>query len=99
MSRPENKNGQQGGQGRGVGKNHIVDPTIIRSMLEKERAGTLEITPSLKQPSPVITACHIKIVAACTGCDFTNTLSLQKACKIKSGRPPESFATQAMFAQ
>ncbi len=37
MSRPENKNGQQGGQVRGVGKNHAVDLTIIRSMLEKER--------------------------------------------------------------
>jgi hypothetical protein len=37
MSRPENK----GGQARGVGKSDIVDPTIIRSMLEKERGGTV----------------------------------------------------------
>jgi hypothetical protein len=76
MSRPENKNGQQGGQVRGVRKNHLVDPIIIRSMLEKERGGTLEKTPNLKEPSPVIMACHIKIVAACTCCDVTNTLCL-----------------------
>jgi hypothetical protein len=32
---------KQGGQARGVGKSDIVDPTIIRSMLEKERGSTL----------------------------------------------------------
>jgi len=42
MSRPENKNGQQGGQVRGVGKSHPVDLIIIRSMLEKEMGGTLK---------------------------------------------------------
>jgi hypothetical protein len=42
MSRPENKNGQQGGQVRGVGKSHAVDLIIMRSMLEKERGGTLK---------------------------------------------------------
>jgi len=99
MSRPENKNGQQGGQARGVRKSHIVDPTIIRSTLEKERGGTLEKTRSLEEPSPVIMACHIKIVAACTCCGVTNTLCLKKACKIESGRPLETFATQAMFTQ
>jgi hypothetical protein len=40
--KPENKNGQQGGQVRGVGKSHAVDFTIIRSMLKKERGGTLK---------------------------------------------------------
>ncbi len=42
MYRPENKNGQQGGQVRGVGKSHAIDLTIIRSMLKKERGGTLK---------------------------------------------------------
>jgi len=42
MSRPESKNGQQGGKGRGVEKSHVADPTIIRSMLEKDREGTLK---------------------------------------------------------
>ncbi len=32
---------KQGGQARGVGKSDIVDPTIIRSMLEKERGSTV----------------------------------------------------------
>jgi hypothetical protein len=76
MSKPENKNGQQGGQARGVRKSHIVDPNIIRSMLKNQRGGTLEKTPSLEEPSPVIMACHIKIVAACTCCYVTNTLCL-----------------------
>jgi hypothetical protein len=47
MSRPENKNGEQGGQVRGVGKSHTVDLIVIRSMLEKERRGTLKKTLSL----------------------------------------------------
>jgi len=76
MWRPENKNGQQGGQVRGVRKSHIVDPTILRSVLKNERGRTLEKTPSLEEPSPVIMACHIKIVAACTCCCITNTLCL-----------------------
>jgi hypothetical protein len=42
MSRPENKNDQQGGQVRGVRKSHTIDLIIIRSMLEKERGGTLK---------------------------------------------------------
>jgi hypothetical protein len=76
MSRPENKNGQQGGHVRGVGKSHAVDLIIIRSMLQKERGGTLKKTLSLQEPSPVLMACHIRIVAACTCCKVTNTLSL-----------------------
>jgi hypothetical protein len=40
MSRPKNKNGQQGGQVRGAGNSHAVDLIVIRSMLEKERGGT-----------------------------------------------------------
>jgi hypothetical protein len=47
MSRPENKNGQQGGQVRGVRKSHTDDLIIVRSMLEKERGGTLKKTLSL----------------------------------------------------
>jgi hypothetical protein len=70
MSGPENKNGQQGEQVRGVGKSHAVDLIIIRSMLEKEKGGTL------KKRSPIIMACHIRIVAACTCCEVTNTLCL-----------------------
>jgi hypothetical protein len=42
-----NKNGEQGGQVRGVGKRHAVNLIIIRSMLEKERGGTLKKTLSL----------------------------------------------------
>jgi hypothetical protein len=47
MSRPQNKNGQQGGQVRGVEKSHVVDIIMIRSMLEKERGATLKNTLSL----------------------------------------------------
>jgi len=47
MFRPENKNGQQDGQVRGVGKSQAVDLIIIRSMLEKERGATLKQTLSL----------------------------------------------------
>jgi len=50
MSRPENKNGQQGGQVRGVGKSQTVDLIIIRSMLEKERGGTLKKHLAYKNP-------------------------------------------------
>jgi hypothetical protein len=50
MSRPENKNGQQGGQVRGVRKSHTVDLIIIRSMLEKERGGTLKKHLAYKNP-------------------------------------------------
>jgi hypothetical protein len=32
---------------RGVGKSHAIDLTIIRSMLKKERGGTLKKTLSL----------------------------------------------------
>ncbi len=74
MSRPENKNGQQGGQVRGVGKSHIVDPTIVEYLKKHVRKGDGKYiffkTPSLEEPSPVIMACHIKIVAACTCCDI-----------------------------
>jgi hypothetical protein len=47
MFRPESKNGQQGGQVRGVGKSHTVNLIIIRSMLENERGGTLKKTLNL----------------------------------------------------
>jgi hypothetical protein len=50
MSRPENKNGQQGGQVRGVGKSHPVDLIIITSMLKKERGGTLKKHLAYKNP-------------------------------------------------
>jgi hypothetical protein len=50
MSRPENKNGQQGGQVRGGGKSHPVDLIIITSMLEKERGGTLKKHLAYKNP-------------------------------------------------
>jgi hypothetical protein len=50
MSRPENKNGQQGGQVRGAGKSHAVDVIVIRSMLEKERGGTLKKHFTYKNP-------------------------------------------------
>ncbi len=45
-----NKNGQQGGQVRGVGKSHTVDLIIIRSMLKKERGGTLKKHLAYKNP-------------------------------------------------
>ncbi len=76
MSRPENKNDQQGEQvrGMGMGKSHIIDPTIVRSMLEKERGGTLEKTSTLEKHLLVIMACHIKIVVTCTHYNVTTTL-------------------------
>ncbi len=43
MSRPENKNGQQGGQVRGVGKSHIVDPTIVEYLKKPVRKGDGEV--------------------------------------------------------
>jgi hypothetical protein len=47
-------------------------PLVTRSMLEKERGGTLKRTPSLEKPSLTIMGC-LKIDAACTHCNTTFT--------------------------
>jgi hypothetical protein len=48
---------------------HLI-PLITRSMSEKERAGTLKITPTLEAPLATIMT-HLKIDA--TYCNATNT--------------------------
>jgi hypothetical protein len=78
-TRPKNKNLHLRGQGRGVGKSCAPHPSptlkIIRSMLEKEKACTLEITPILDGPSPAIIA-HLEIDVTQPHCNSTYTLCL-----------------------
>jgi hypothetical protein len=79
MTRPKNRNPHLGGQGRGVGKSYAPHPPpalkIIKSMSEKEKACTLEITPMLDGPSLAITT-HLEIDVAHAHCNATYSLCL-----------------------
>jgi hypothetical protein len=57
-------------------------PPITRSMLENGRRGTLERTPSLEEPSPLVKA-HLEIDEACMR-------PLQCHCK-KQAKPKEDL--------
>jgi len=79
MSRLENKNGwSTRWASKRSGKKSGSRPTIIRSMVKKERGGryTRKNTSRVAEPSPVLTDCRIKIIVACTYCNVTNTLCL-----------------------
>jgi hypothetical protein len=66
---------QRGQMARGMRRNQVLEPSppIARSILNKQRGGTLKRMFSLDEPSPIIiTHLKIKVVYACY--NATNTL-------------------------
>jgi len=85
MTRLENINLHLGGQGRGVGKSCVPHPpltlTIIRSMLETERACTLEITP-------ILSFLEIDVARACYNATYTLCLKMHTKLKEEGLQSP-----------
>jgi hypothetical protein len=53
-----------------VGKSHVPNPPLSQEACKKEKECTLEITPSIEEPSLTITA-HFEIDATYTRCNTT----------------------------
>jgi hypothetical protein len=96
-SKPKKQKPSPSGQIRKMGKSHVPNPLVTRSMLEKEKGTTLERTPNIEKPSPTIMI-HFEIDVDCICCNITNILYLYNASKTKRRRLLKPFITQAMLA-
>jgi hypothetical protein len=66
---------QRGQIARGMRRNQVLEPSplIARSILNKERGGTLKRMPNLDEPSPIIMT-HLKIKVVYAWYNAINTL-------------------------